>query len=166
MLGGFTFGAMSGLLIGVGLWLAFMAFLAIEAERRQPVLTWVLAVDFDHVINRYGGWQDEGYDVILDRPVDGAREALERLIASGFTIVVHTVRAGHPGGAEAVRAWCIAYGIPCHKVTATKPLADAYLDDKAIHFRSWPQALNEISKRLKVQIARNPDAANQEDPRH
>jgi hypothetical protein len=40
--------------------------------------------------------------------------------------------------------WLNYYEIPYDEVTAIKPNADYYIDDKAIRFHNWEQTMQEI----------------------
>lgn len=93
----------------------------------------ILAVDFDGVIHnnrepvpgrRMGG------------PVEGARESINRLMADGHTVIVHS-QWGGGDGQKIIADWMRFYGIPYHEITNIKPKADVYLDDKAARFTSW-----------------------------
>jgi hypothetical protein len=117
-----------------------------------------LAVDFDKVIHAYSlGWHD---GTIYDPPVPGAFNALRFLMASD-AVFVHTCRPPVP-----VAEWIEqSSGIPCvadqvpgsrafwnHRgtllVTNHKYPANAYVDDRAIRFESWPQALVDLAEHL------------------
>lgn len=108
-----------------------------------------LAVDFD-VIHRYSrGWQD---GAIYDPPVDGALEGLKALLKSE-PVFVFTSRK-----VEDVAAWLLNHGLSVRVgfdgefwdvpgrilVTNRKLPARAYLDDHAVVFTSWPQALRDL----------------------
>jgi hypothetical protein len=75
-------------------------------------------------------------------PIAGAKEALQRLKAAGFWIVIHTVRTSSAFQAaglyepevnspEAVSAFLHSHGIPYDEIWMhDKPLAIAYIDDR------------------------------------
>ena len=93
-----------------------------------------IAVDFDGVIHSYTSpWV--AADVIPDAPVPGAIEWLNSM-RSGFRIIIFTTRGKTPEGREAVKRWLGAYGFECSRedVTAEKPPALIYLDDRAVRF--------------------------------
>lgn len=112
-----------------------------------------IAVDFDGVIHRYGkGWQDGS---IYDEPIDGAREALAR-IHRRYQVVIFTTRVnpsmpGHDRQREAMDAWLSRRGFVrgehYDEITHVKPPALAYIDDRALHFVDWEQALGELGDR-------------------
>ena len=91
-----------------------------------------VAVDFDGVLHRYSrGWTGPGD--VYDEPTAGALQAVEDLVQH-FRVVVFTARARTPGGASAVHWWLRLHGFPGLEVTAEKPPAVVYLDDRAMRF--------------------------------
>jgi len=114
-----------------------------------------IAVDFDGVIHAYSkGWQDGS---IYDGFMPGAIEGLSRLM-SKYAVFVHTTRRPRQ-----VARWIerqTAYSIECTThvprsgfwnqqgyllVTRRKLPALAYVDDRAIRFTDWRQALAELA---------------------
>lgn len=90
-----------------------------------------VAVDFDGVIHSYvSGWQGL---VPTDPPREGALEFVEQLQALDYIVVVHTARANDPQGLAATIHWLANYSFPEMTVTANKPMAIAYIDDRAIY---------------------------------
>lgn len=109
-----------------------------------------IAVDFDGVIHRYSeGWKDGS---IYDVPLEGAKEALEKL-GSKFQIVIYTTRLNPnlndvTDQERKMRNWFEKFGfkegVHYHKLTSYKPKAKIYLDDRALKFSNWLQALQTI----------------------
>jgi len=100
-----------------------------------------LAVDFDGVIHRYSkGWLD---GEIYDKPVEGAREALQKL-SEDYRIVVFSARAKTPEGRKSIKKWLEKHKIPFDEITSNKPPAFAYIDDRAIRFESWGKTLKAL----------------------
>jgi hypothetical protein len=116
-----------------------------------------IAVDFDGVIHRYSrGWQD---GTIYDPPLLGALEALTTLMKT-YAVFIYTTR-----DASTVAGWLAEHGFdtvldingPAHPkrefwndkgallVTDRKLPAIAYIDDRAIRFQSWKQALADLA---------------------
>jgi hypothetical protein len=105
----------------------------------QAIKPKVIAIDFDGVIH------DKDHPVKGKRmgpPMVGAGESVRLLRKRGYKIIVHTCMAVTPGGKQTVADWLDYYDIPCKEVTATKPIADLYIDDKALRFEDWADTLN------------------------
>lgn len=81
-------------------------------------------------------------------PLPGAKEALEGFIYDGDSVLIHTVMAATTGGIKTVADWMQYYKIPYSSIVYTKPNADVFIDDKAIHHISWGNTLLELGKRL------------------
>ena len=113
-----------------------------------------VCVDFDGVIHNYSkGWQDGS---IYDEPVTGAIEALKDLMTQ-YAVVIFTTRRDTIAvgqwlqkhgldvpfeyGGEAYEFWNRRNAI---LITNRKLPAVAYIDDRAIRFVAWPQALHEL----------------------
>lgn len=115
-----------------------------------------VAIDFDGVIHGYSrGWQDGS---IYDPPIDGAIEGLRELLLDE-AVFVFTSR-----DPSQVARWLTGYGFDVVAdtgpgpgrhfwnqrgvllVTNRKLPATSYLDDRAVRFTSWPQALADLKK--------------------
>ena len=110
-----------------------------------------IGVDFDGVIHKCSKGFYDG--TIYDTPVEGAEKAL-KLLSEKYNIIVYTAKAkpdrplvGGKTGQELVWEWLDKYGFSkyIYEVTAEKPRAKFYIDDKAINFTSWKEALEKIS---------------------
>lgn len=112
-----------------------------------------IAVDFDGVLHGYSkGWGD---GTIYDPPVPGAAEAMQRLKEMGHTLYIFTTRTNpifkdkdaSNAQKKAVEQWLKDHNIPFDKVwTFGKPMADIFIDDRAIGFRgNWNQTLDEVT---------------------
>jgi len=112
-----------------------------------------IGVDFDGVIHKCSKGYHDG--TIYDEPVEGAREALRKL-AEEHTVVVYTCKArpdrglvNGRTGSELVWEWLKKYNMSQYvsKVTAEKPRAFAYIDDKAVPFSGgWDSVLEKVNK--------------------
>lgn len=100
-----------------------------------------VAVDFDNTLHPYSrGW----VGVVPDDepPIDGAEEFLHALLERGYNVVIHTTRADTPEGVVGTLGWfrehmpSIATLILKETITisAEKPKAIAYVDDRAVVF--------------------------------
>lgn len=118
----------------------------------------VIAVDFDGVIHSYtSGWK--GAHIIPDPPVEGAIRFLEYLMSDGTpaTPVIFSTRAKSWRGRWAMRTWlckhsgaawddCMGFqGIQSVPITANKPIASVYLDDRAVRFEGqFPELRHQV----------------------
>jgi hypothetical protein len=109
-------------------------------------------VDFDKVIHRYRyGWMD---GTAYDGPIDDAREALDVIHGAGYEIVIFSTR-----DAEQITEWLAGNGFPAYRVTNVKEPAVALIDDRAIRFINWKDALEQLFKLYPVrQESPAPDA--------
>ena len=109
-----------------------------------------IAIDFDGVLHRNSKGYHDG--TIYDKPIEGSREALEQL-SQEHNIIIHTCKAkpdrgliNGKTGIELVWEWLEEYDLAeyVNKVTAEKPRAKFYIDDKAIKFSDWSSALKKM----------------------
>lgn len=104
-----------------------------------------VAIDFDGVINSYtSGWKGAGE---TDDPVRGAGEAINKMIDLGYNIVIYSTRASDPLGKKTIVKYLSDIGVEPEgiEVTDKKPIADAYLDDRAVTFDGdWDGALEKL----------------------
>lgn len=110
---------------------------------KPPGERYTIAVDFDGVLHSYTSpWVQA--EVIPDPPVPGAIDWL-REISEDLRVVIHTTRGKTPSGRAAVQDWLVAHGWEggaAVEVTAEKPPALVYLDDRAVRFngKNFPTA--------------------------
>ena len=109
-----------------------------------------IAVDFDGVIHKNSKGYHDG--TIYDEPVEGAREALQKL-SEKYTVIIYTAKARRDrglvngmSGVQLVWDWLKENDLAQYvsKVTAEKPRAVAYIDDKGIKFDNWNSVLSQI----------------------
>ena len=90
----------------------------------------------------------------------GARDALAR-IHKRYRVVIFTTRVnpGQHGGEEqlaGVETWLAEHGFVkgehYDEVTHEKVPALVYIDDRALHFVDWEQALAELGKRCTIAV--------------
>jgi beta-phosphoglucomutase-like phosphatase (HAD superfamily) len=98
-----------------------------------------LIFDFDGVIHSYTSpWVDAV--TIPDPPIEGIKEAIEK-IRDEFIVVVVSTRCFSPGGIEAIKEWLAKYEIEVDDVTDKKPPAFLSIDDRAICFDGNAESL-------------------------
>lgn len=101
-----------------------------------------LAIDFDGVVHDY---KNPLPGKRMGAPFSGAEEAIDDLIQRGYKIVIHTTKATTPEGKQAVEDWLDHYTIDHHEVTAVKPDAEFYIDDKAITHHTWDDTISKLN---------------------
>jgi hypothetical protein len=111
-----------------------------------------IAVDFDGVIHSFElGFHD---GTIYGTPIEGSIEAIKKM-AEKYTIVIYTAKAKKDRplingmtGTELVWEWLHKYDLAKYikDVTAEKPRCICYIDDKAVHFINWNQALKDLTR--------------------
>jgi len=102
-----------------------------------------ISIDFDGVIHKYSeGWKD---GTVYDVPTPGVRELMEKWIKRGDIVYIFSTRFNPEvndivAQKKMVTEWLTKYGFYHFKhytnLTALKPLADIYIDDKALKFVS------------------------------
>ena len=111
-----------------------------------------IGVDFDGVIHKNSKGFYDG--TIYDEPIEGSYEALEEL-SKKYTVIIFTAKAkpdrglvNGKTGTELVWEWLKKYDMAkfVSKVTSEKPRAVAYIDDKAVEFRNWDNALRLVER--------------------
>lgn len=109
-----------------------------------------IGVDFDGVIHKNSKGYHDG--TIYDEPVEGVREALQKL-SEKYTVIVYTAKARKDrglvngmSGTQMIWEWLKKHDLNQYvsKVTAEKPRAVAYIDDKGIRFDNWDNVLSQI----------------------
>lgn len=86
----------------------------------------VVSIDFDGVLAEYDGWKGEE---VFGVPIAGAKEFVSRLIRTGYTPVVYTVRE-----VSGVQNWLSEYEFPEIEITKEKVPSVAYVDDRCVKF--------------------------------
>jgi|TARA_A100001515_G_C4591478_1_gene216123 phosphoheptose isomerase len=111
-----------------------------------------IGIDFDGVIHKCSKGYYDG--TIYDDPVEGSRKALEKL-SERYTVIVHTCKAkkdrglvNGKNGTELVWEWLYKHDLAqfVSKVTAEKPRAVCYIDDKGVKFNDWDDCLQKLGE--------------------
>jgi len=112
-----------------------------------------IAIDFDGVLHGYStGWGDGS---IYDAPVPGAADAMKKLKEQGHTLYIFSTRTNpifkkkeeSADQKKAIEEWMKEHDMPFDKIwTFGKPMADIFIDDRAIGFRGqWDTTLEEVA---------------------
>ena len=104
----------------------------------------ILAIDFDDTLMDTQNVL-EGYR--MGQPTSGAIAATQRLANRGDKIFIFTARdVQKPQVYKAVEDWLNHFHIPFHGITnIKKPEFDVYIDNRALHFDTWPQVLHRLT---------------------
>lgn len=78
----------------------------------------------------------------LARPMDGAKEALAQLRAAGHTVIVYTARGW--GEYRITKHWLDTHGFEYDGLHMGKPVADVWIDDRAVRFGDWATVLPQV----------------------
>lgn len=111
-----------------------------------------IAIDFDGVIHAYSkGWNG---GEIYDDPVPGTREALMALKEAKHKIYIFTTRTNKTFGKrdtsvdqkQMIEEYMAKHDIPYDKIwTFGKPMADIFIDDRALSFRGdWTDMIEQV----------------------
>lgn len=110
-----------------------------------------VAVDLDGVIFKYDTWKGPLH---FGEPMPGVIDGLTKLREMGYKIIVYTTRVnpvadgnlGHsaPMQMAIVEGTLRAWHIPFDYISMFKPLAQHYIDDRAIRFANWNQAVEDV----------------------
>jgi hypothetical protein len=107
-----------------------------------------IAMDFDGVINSYkSGWKGP---TETDEPVLSAAESISSLFNRGYRLIIFSTRAQTPEGVETIREYLRKHTendllVNSIEITDRKPIADVYIDDRAIPFTgNWEETLEKI----------------------
>jgi len=126
--------------------------ISLEDEFKQ------IGIDFDGVLHKCSKGYHDG--TIYDNPVQGSLEAVKRL-AEKYVIVIYSAKARRDRpivngktGTELIWQWLEKHGFKDYisEVTAEKPRAICYIDDRAINFKNWGDTMSLIEKRLNLRI--------------
>ena len=115
-------------------------------EKRQ------IGIDFDGVIHKCSKGFHDG--TVYDDPVEGSLEAI-KFLSEKYTIVVYSAKARKDRplvqgmtGVQHICKWLEDNGFSeyINEVTAEKPRALFYIDDRAITFTDWESCLSNVKK--------------------
>ena len=122
-------------------------------EHSFPDETFQIGIDFDGVIHKNSKGFYDG--TVYDDPIPGARDALERL-SKDYVIIVYSAKArkdrmliNGKTGVELIWEWLEKNNMSSFvkEVTAEKPRAVFYIDDKAVRFNGeWNNTFDDLER--------------------
>jgi hypothetical protein len=102
----------------------------------------VLNVDLDGTICT----EEQTFERALAKPIPGAREALKALIEAGHTVIIYSSRSWSE--LRMTEAWLKSHDIPYSGLHLGKPVADLFIDDRAVTFTDWKATLHDLDRKL------------------
>jgi hypothetical protein len=109
-----------------------------------------LGIDFDGVIHNDNlGFHD---GTVYGEPIEGSLESI-KLLSEFFNIIIFTAKAKKDrplidgkSGAELVEEWLLKHNVLKYvsEITAEKPRATLYVDDKGFRFENWQDTMKFI----------------------
>ena len=114
-----------------------------------------VCIDFDGVIHDYSEGYKDGS--LYGKPIEGAIENIVKFHDAGHGVYILTARDKEQH--KTVETWIRKYLPDSHKdipitVSNTKPPAGAYIDDKAVAFRNWDQAMEDVINQIDKEMKR------------
>ncbi len=106
-----------------------------------------IAIDFDGVVHTFNKGYHDG--TCYGSPIDGSLKAIKEL-SKKYNIVIFTAKAkpcrplvNNKTGTELVRDWLEEHGVLKYvsEITAEKPRAFLYIDDKGYRFENWSDTM-------------------------
>lgn len=97
-----------------------------------------IMIDLDGVICT----EERTFERPLAKPVTGAKEAIQRLRDAGHTVIVYTGR-GWPEY-RVTKQWLDENGIAYDGLHMGKPIADIWIDDRAVRFTDWASTCKQL----------------------
>jgi hypothetical protein len=96
-----------------------------------PKPTFIVCIDIDGVIAKEGPFDN----YLKAEVIPGAKENITALSRKGYYIILYTSRWQEDE--FVTKKWLEIHEIPYNKLILGKPLADIYIDDRAIKFEGW-----------------------------
>ena len=94
-----------------------------------------IMIDLDGVICT----EEKTFERPLAKLLPGAKESVAKLRAAGHTVIIYTGR-GWPEF-KATEKWLKDNGIQYDGLHMGKPIADVWIDDRALCFKNWDETL-------------------------
>lgn len=121
-------------------------------EKVRKEISSTIGVDMDGVIHKNSKGYHDG--TIYDDPLPGTKEALY-FLSKKYKLIIYTCKANPERplvngktGIELIWEWLKKYNLDqfINEITDKKPRAAFYIDDKAIKFNTWEEALKDVEK--------------------
>jgi len=124
-----------------------------------------VCIDLDGTIAHYTEWKGE---TKFGDPIEGVQDALKRLRAEGWKIIIYTTRSN----IKLVTKYLNTHHIPFDHLNENpeqpenaiggKPIANAYIDDRGIQFNGdWQKTANEVLQFVPWEMRKKPYPADE-----
>jgi uncharacterized HAD superfamily protein len=87
--------------------------------------------------------EEKTYSRALAKPLPGAVENINKLYDEGHIVLIYSARTWMEY--EMTYDWLCKYNIKFHQLILGKPIGDVWIDDRAINFKSWASASEDIN---------------------
>jgi len=102
-----------------------------------------LIIDLDGTICT----EEKTYSRSMAKPLPDAIASVNRLYDEGHTIIIYSARSWPEY--EMTQNWLQHYEVKFHQLILGKPIGDAWIDDRAIAFKTWPETLTMLNAKAK-----------------
>jgi hypothetical protein len=115
--------------------------------------TFQVGVDFDGVVHKNSKGFFDG--TVYDKPVEGIEELL-KVLCKKYKLVLFSAKArkdrmliNGKTGVQLIKEWLVKYNLNQYfiDVTAEKPRAVFYIDDKAVYFKNTEDCMAKLKDR-------------------
>jgi uncharacterized HAD superfamily protein len=89
--------------------------------------------------------EEKTYSRSLAKPLDDAVNSINALYDAGHTIIIYSARTWMEY--EMTVAWLKQHNIKYHQLIMGKPIGDVWIDDRAIHFTSWKEVMEQLKNK-------------------
>ncbi|MFC1670592.1 HD domain-containing protein [Spirochaetota bacterium] len=122
----------------------------------EKYLTNTICIDFDGVLAKFSDNINE-----FGIPIDGGSRVTGELMKMGYKIIIHTARPNTTEHKEELKKYLLKNNIyfdeintnPNPQWPSDKPLADIYIDDRALKFRGdWDDVLWQVMSRREMPV--------------
>ena len=94
-----------------------------------------LIIDLDGTICT----EEKTYSRSMAEPLPDAIASVNKLYNEGHTIIIYSARSWPEY--EMTYAWLQNHKVKFHQLMMGKPIGDAWIDDRAIAFKNWPETI-------------------------
>jgi uncharacterized HAD superfamily protein len=102
-----------------------------------------LIIDLDGTICT----EEKTFSRAMAIPLPGAIDSVNMLYDEGHTIIIYSARSWPEY--EMTHHWLQKHDVKFHQLIMGKPVGDAWIDDRAIAFKSWEETIKVLESKRK-----------------